>query len=117
MAKPVVGIIGSRTLLENEYPVHMAGSMISAAVSEVAGALPMIVPVSPDYVDMESLMSVCDGFLLTGARANVHPEEYGEEPTEAHGMFDRDRDRVALPLIRECVSRGQPLLAICRGSA
>lgn len=115
MSKPVVGIIGSRYLLEGEYPVHMAGSMISAAVSDVAGALPMIVPVNPDYVDTDSLMAICDGFLLTGARANVHPEEYGEEPTEAHGAFDRDRDRVALPLVRECVSRGQPILAICRG--
>ena len=45
----------------------------------------------------------------------MHPEEYGEAPTEAHGAFDRARDRLALPLIRALVARGQPLLAICRG--
>jgi putative glutamine amidotransferase len=45
----------------------------------------------------------------------VHPEEYGEDATEAHGAFDRARDAVALPLIRACVERGQPFLGVCRG--
>ena len=45
----------------------------------------------------------------------MHPEEYGEAETEAHGAFDRDRDAVALPLIRACVDAGQPIIGICRG--
>jgi hypothetical protein len=45
----------------------------------------------------------------------VHPQEYGEEETLAHGQFDRNRDAVTLPLIRACVDRGQPFLGICRG--
>jgi putative glutamine amidotransferase len=60
-------------------------------------------------------MEVCDGFMLTGGRPNVHPEEYGETPTEAHGDFDRARDAITLPLVRACLERGQPFLAICRG--
>jgi putative glutamine amidotransferase len=56
-----------------------------------------------------------DGFLFTGGRPNVHPEEYGEDATEAHGAFDRARDAVVLPLIRACVERGQPFLGVCRG--
>jgi len=51
----------------------------------------------------------------TGGRPNVHPEEYGHEPTEAHGDFDRDRDRLVLPLIRDCVEAGLPILGVCRG--
>ena len=54
-------------------------------------------------------------FYLTGGRPNVHPEEYGEEATAAHGAFDRNRDRLVLPLIRACVADGQPILGICRG--
>ena len=115
MARPVVGIIGNHHLINDQYATHAGGAMNSEAISRVAGALPLIVPSNPDFVDIEDLKSVCDGFLFTGGRPNVHPEEYGEEETEAHGDFDRERDRLTLPLIRDCVASGQPVLAICRG--
>ena len=63
----------------------------------------------------QELLDTCDGFVLTGGRPNVHPEEYGEDWTEAHGQPDRNRDAIALPLVRACVERGQPFLGICRG--
>ena len=81
----------------------------------MSDCLPLIVPARPDYAATEELMAVCDGFLFTGGRPNVHPAEYGEAETPAHGAFDRDRDAVALPLIRALVAAGQPFLAICRG--
>lgn len=115
MPRPVVGIIGSHHLLHEQYSVHFGGSMNSQAVAEVSGCLPLVIPSSPDLVSVEDLLDVCDGFVFTGGRANVHPEEYGETATEAHGAFDRARDAVTLPLIRACVSRGQPILGICRG--
>ena len=115
MSRPVVGIIGNTQLLNDQYPVHAGGVMNSDAVSKVCGCMPLIIPTNPDYVSVEELMSVCDGFLLTGGRPNVHPEEYGEEATEAHGAFDRARDAIALPLVRACVESGQPFLGICRG--
>ena len=115
MARPIVGIIGNLHLINDQYPTHAAGTMNSAAISQVAGALPLIVPSDPNYADIPELLDVCDGFLFTGGRPNVHPEEYGEEPTEAHGTFDRDRDAVALSLVRACVERGQPFFGICRG--
>ena len=113
--RPVVGIIGNAYLMNEEYPVHTAGRMNSEAVRDVSGGLPLIVPTDPALVDVEELMEVCDGFVFTGARANVHPMHYNENPTDAHGAFDLTRDDVTLPLIRACVSRGQPILSICRG--
>jgi putative glutamine amidotransferase len=115
MTRPVVGIIGNAHLINDQYPAHACGEMNSAAVSLVSGALPLMVPADPRYVSVAELMATCDGFLLTGGRPNVHPEEYGEAATEAHGSFDRARDAIVLPLVRACVERGQPFLAICRG--
>lgn len=113
--RPVVGIIGNTNLLDGSYAVHSGGRMNSEAVSRAAGCLPLIIPSCPDLVSVEELLDLCDGFLLTGGRPNVHPSEYGEAETPAHGAFDRARDAVTLPLIRACVERGQPFLGICRG--
>lgn len=115
MGRPVVGIIGNHYLLNDQYPTHAGGTMNSEAVAQVSDCLPLIVPSDPRFMSVEELLETCDGFLLTGGRPNVHPEEYGEPETEAHGTFDRARDAIVLPLVRACVERGQPFLGICRG--
>jgi putative glutamine amidotransferase len=115
MARPVIGIIGNHHLINDQYATHAGGAMNSQAVAEVSGGLPLVIPADPRFVCITELMEVCDGFLFTGGRPNVHPEEYGEAETAAHGAFDRARDAVALPLIRACVDRGQPILGVCRG--
>ena len=113
--RPVIGIIGNHFVVNDRYPVHLGGTMNSEAVAEVSGGMPLIIPANPRYVSVCELLEVCDGFVLTGGRPNVHPSEYGEDETPAHGAFDRDRDAITLPLIRACVDRGQPFLGICRG--
>ncbi|WP_370210875.1 gamma-glutamyl-gamma-aminobutyrate hydrolase family protein [Roseovarius sp.] len=115
MARPVIGIIGNFQELEDRYPVHAVGVMNTTAVAEVAGCMPLAIAADPRFVTVEELLEVCDGFLLTGGRPNVHPSEYGEDETPAHGAFDRARDAITLPLVRACVERGQPVLGICRG--
>ncbi|MEM9474745.1 MAG: gamma-glutamyl-gamma-aminobutyrate hydrolase family protein [Pseudomonadota bacterium] len=115
MARPVVGIVGNAHLINDQYLVHGGSAMCSQAISDVTQAVPLIVPTCPDLVDLDDLMAACDGFLLTGGRPNVHPEEYGHAPTEAHGTFDRKRDAIALGLVKACIDSGQPILAVCRG--
>ncbi|MCY4259532.1 MAG: gamma-glutamyl-gamma-aminobutyrate hydrolase family protein [Rhodobacteraceae bacterium] len=115
MMRAIVGIIGNNYLIDDEYPVSATGHMNCDAIAGVTGAIPLILPSNPDYATPLQLTAICDGFLFTGGRPNIHPEEYGEEATESHGDFDRPRDRVVLPLIRHCVERGQPILGICRG--
>jgi len=113
--RPVVGIIGNSTLLGDQYAAFTGGRMNAEAIAHVSGCLPLVIPTDPSFVRVEDLMEACDGFLLTGGRANVHPEEYAEDETEAHGTFDRARDGVTLPLIRACVESGQPFIGVCRG--
>ena len=115
MSRPIIGIIGNSYEIEDRYPVHAAGTMNSEAVAAVARCLPLIVPSDPRFVSVKELLETCDGFLLPGGRPNVHPEEYGEPATEAHGAFDRARDAITLPLVRACVERGQPVFGVCRG--
>ncbi|MCI2393460.1 gamma-glutamyl-gamma-aminobutyrate hydrolase family protein [Aliiroseovarius sediminis] len=115
MRRPIIGIIGNSYLINDQYPTHAGGTMNSEAVAQVAGCLPLIVPSDPLLVTVEELLDTCDGFLFTGGRPNVHPAEYGEDETPAHGEFDRCRDAITLPLIRACVDRGQPFFGICRG--
>lgn len=115
MARPIVGIIGNSFLINDQYPAHAGGTMNSQAVAEVSACMPLLIPADPRFVSVAELLETCDGFLFTGGRPNVHPEEYGEAETAAHGAFDRARDAIALPLVRACVERGQPFLGICRG--
>lgn len=115
MARPVIGVLANSHLINDDYWVQGAGKINLQAVREAADGVPLIVPGIADLFDIDELRASCDGFVFTGGRPNVHPEEYGEEPTEAHGTFDRDRDRLVLPLIRACVEAGQPILGICRG--
>ena len=115
MGRPGVGIICILFLIDDLDTAQISGNMYIEAIAEVAGAVPMIIPSLPDCANIDEIMGICDGFMFTGGRPNVHPEEYGHEPTDAHGAFDRGRDRVALPLIRTCIKIGQPVLGVCRG--
>lgn len=113
--RPIVGIIGNSDILNGDYPVFSSGKMNVEAVSNVAGCMPLVVPADPTVLSVEELLNTCDAFLLTGGRPNVHPSEYGEPETIAHGAFDRSRDEVTLPLVRACVDLGVPIFGVCRG--
>lgn len=115
MSRPVIGIISNPHVINDEYRVHAAGEINTSAVAQVADAVPLIVAADPDLNSVADLMGCCHGFVFTGGRPNVHPEEYGEAATEAHGEFDRARDGLVLPLIRACVEAGLPFLGVCRG--
>jgi len=115
MSRPVIGIIGNFHVIGDDYKVQAIGMINIEAVANVVQGLPLMVPADPHFVDIPTLLDTCDGFICTGGRPNVHPSYYGEEETAAHGTFDQCRDLLVLDLIRTCVSRGQPILGICRG--
>lgn len=113
--RPVVGVIANPGNVSGDYPAYTSGTTNAIALSQLSDCTPIIIPANPDFISTEHLLEMCDGFLFTGGRPNVHPKEYGEEETPAHGEFDLERDALTIPLIRACVQKGQPFLGICRG--
>ena len=113
--KPVVGVIGNVSRVENRFQVQQVGERNLRAVAQVAGALPLMFASCPEITDVGALLDTVDGIVLTGARANVHPTRFNTEPDKKHEPYDISRDEVALALAEACVSRGVPLFGICRG--
>jgi putative glutamine amidotransferase len=115
MRKPVVGVIGNPHRVESRFTAQVVGERNLRAVAEVAGALPVMFAGEPDITDIDTLLEVVDGVLLTGARANVHPARFRAEPHAGYEPYDERRDALALTLIEVCVARGVPVFGVCRG--
>ena len=113
---PVVGVSASRHFMPaHTLPHHGSGERYILAVSEGAGALPVIIPALGDGCGLAELAQRLDGLFLTGGRANVEPHHYGGPPFPDDEIRDPPRDHTVLPLIRECVARGIPVFGSCRG--
>lgn len=115
MRKPVIGISSGVQVIEGAYRVQASGERNVSAVANAAGCVPLLIPGMPCSIDAHEMLEAIDGLFLTGARANVHPTEYGHEPSEAHEPYDPDRDQVTLSLIRAAIDVGKPVFGVCRG--
>ncbi len=113
-ARPVVLIPAcNRTLGDHSYQV--AGDKYVEAV-RLAGCQPLVVPTTAaPAAELDALLDLADGVLLTGSASNVHPRHFGEAVHDAALPLDAARDAWTLPLIPRVLARGIPLLAICRG--
>lgn len=112
---PVIGVTAFLHRVDDQFEAEVCGIRTPAAVAEVSGCAPLILPGRPDVWETGHLMEMLDGLVLTGGRPNVHPRHYGEAATERHGHFDEGRTGVVLPLIRAMVAAGRPVFGLCLG--
>ena len=112
--KPVV-LIPADVKQIGEHPFHAVGQKYILAAAQAAGALPLLVPAISDHMDIEELVAMADGVMLTGSPSNVHPSHFGQSVLNPALPLDTARDALTLKLIRATVNAGVPLLAICRG--
>jgi putative glutamine amidotransferase len=112
--KPIVGIPADRREYTG-HPFHMAGEKYLAAIVRSADAVPLIIPVLSEMLDIKALLRHVDGVLLSGSYSNVEPHHYEGAPSEEGTLHDPHRDAVTLPMIRLLLDNGVPLFAICRG--
>lgn len=109
---PVVLVPACQRVL-GRHPFHVAGRKYVDAV-RLAGCVPLVVPAArPDELD--TLLALADGVLLSGSPSNVDPSHFGEAVEDPSLPLDPDRDAWTLPLIRRALAQGLPLLGICRG--
>ena len=96
-----------------EHPFHVAGKKYVDAV-RLAGCQPLIVP-NAELEEIDALLDLADGVLLTGSQSNVHPSHFGEAVQDTSLPLDAQRDDWVLALIPRALARGVPLFGICRG--
>ncbi len=112
--KPVV-LLPADVKQLGAHPFHAVGQKYILAVAEAAGALPLLVPAVSDHIELEELLAMADGVLLTGSVSNLHPSHFGQEVHDPSLPLDSARDALTLKLIHATIDAGIPLLAICRG--
>jgi putative glutamine amidotransferase len=120
--QPLVGIStsevrspGDRELVSQGEPARTELALGERYLDAVraAGGMPVILaPVDADEVD--SLVGRLDAVVLSGG-PDLHPSAYGALPHAELGPTEPELDRFELDLARTAVTRGLPVLGICRG--
>lgn len=95
------------------HTCYTAGQKYIDAV-RLAGCVPLVVP-GATAQELDALLAIADGILLTGSPSNVHPRHFGEDVHDPSLPLDPERDAWTLPIVRRAVVMGLPLLGICRG--
>jgi putative glutamine amidotransferase len=113
-SKPVIGVPADRRMVD-PHPFHMAGEKYVQAIVDGSDGLPFIIPALGDPLDVHDIIANIDGLLLTGSPSNIEPYHYEGQPSEPGTMHDPHRDALTLPLAKQAMQQGVPLLAICRG--
>ena len=114
MRSPIV-LVPACTRQFGDHPYYAAQIKYVDAVVQGARCLPMVLPALADRLDIDTVLSICDGVMLTGAASNVDPGHYGQAVRDPALPQDKARDATTLPLIRAALARGIPVMAVCRG--
>lgn len=114
MKRPII-LIPSCTKYIEDTPFDGVSRLYSIALSQVAECQPLLIPLEKALLDINSILDVADGILLSGSSSNIAPEHYSKEDPVAPEHLDPARDALTLPLIRMALERHIPLMAICRG--
>lgn len=74
--RPIVGIMCCNEFVER--PVQTVATRFIKPLARLCGVSPLLVPAVADGGDLEALVNVLDGLLLTGSRSNVEPQRTAE---------------------------------------
>jgi putative glutamine amidotransferase len=107
--------VSANTSLKNAYDVKCTGvSCDYIEAIRLAGGVPIMLPPLADVADISRQLDSIDVLVISGGE-DIHPSNYGEEPSLLLGEVSPDRDLFELQLVRLAFDRGIPILGICRG--
>ena len=112
--RPVIGVPACRKSIDGQ-PFHVVGEKYLQAIIDGADAMPLIIPVMAEHIDIDEILEQVDGVFLTGSVSNVEPHHYEGDPSEPGTLHDPHRDAATLPLTRRALHAHVPLMAVCRG--
>lgn len=110
--KPVIGLMSSCDNTDNNFRIQLPGNYLSTL--RHFGAIPVLLPVGAGEDELNLLLNLCDGVLLTGGN-DIDPTLYGEEKLNDSVEITPERDATEMLLCRLAEKRGLPMLGICRG--
>ena len=110
--KPIIGLSCSYEQGEDFYRIFINHSYLDAV--RHFGGIPVILPPEACDEELEYLVSLCDGVILSGGM-DIDPALFGEEKWNDSVEITPERDRSEALICRLAEARDLPLLGICRG--
>lgn len=94
---------GGYTVLADRYAVAVCKLGLQPILFPMAGA-----------TDVDDLLPLVDGVLLTGSPSNVEPVRFGAT-SRATDLLDPRRDALTMAIVPAAIATATPLLGVCRG--
>ncbi|MCC7485945.1 MAG: gamma-glutamyl-gamma-aminobutyrate hydrolase family protein [Burkholderiales bacterium] len=114
--RPLIGVAANARLADpRRQSLYAAGERYVRSLMKMVDCIPVLMPPVGTAMDVASLVSRMDGFVLTGGIANVEPHHYGGPAFPPDEPIDPGRDALVLPLVRACIAQRVPVFGICRG--
>ena len=110
--KPIIGLTSSYEKNETVDRIFLNHSYLEAI--RHFGGTPLVLPAEATDEELETLINLCDGILLTGGN-DVDPAIYGEEILNDTVSPAPERDKSELYVCKLAAEQDLPILGICRG--
>lgn len=108
--KPLIGLL---VTIDNNKTTNV-NYTYARAITELGGT-PIVLPYTNDDRDIDSFVSMCDGFLFSGGK-DVEPCRFNETQINDSLVIHYYRDELEFKVFDKAISTNKPILGICRGA-
>jgi putative glutamine amidotransferase len=110
--KPIIGLTSQYEQLIDKKMVRVNNTYIEAV--KQSGGIPLILPILDKVEDLDEILKILDGIILTGGE-DISSLSFGEEPIKEVDTICLARDKIEKELFHSAYEKNIPILGICRG--